>query len=238
MKLSYNAISHCGLVRHNNEDAILVGNVILRDDADAFCFEVPENGMIFPALVCDGVGGNARGEEASMMACEGFKSLFETLAPDLDDDQLILCLKKGFAEINEKIMVCSGGCGMASTLTGVLVYGGKVFVLNAGDSRTYRLRYDNLKLLTNEHTVMRDNRRVITNCLGMPGAKVDVCISAIVDDDVFIVCSDGLFDMIDDSAIASNASSADNLLNMALAAGGRDNTSIISIHFGEEEEGI
>ncbi len=135
-------------------------------------------------------------------------------------------------------MVCSGGCGMASTLTGVLVYGGKVFVLNAGDSRTYRLRYDNFKLLTNEHTVMRDNRRVITNCLGMPGAKVDVGISAIVDDDVFIVCSDGLFDMIDDSAIASNASSADNLLNMALAAGGRDNTSIISIHFGEEEEGI
>lgn len=56
---------------------------------------------------------------------------------------------------------------MASTLTGMLIYGGKAFILNAGDSRTYRLRYGNIKLLTNEHTMTRDGRRVITNCLGM-----------------------------------------------------------------------
>lgn len=237
MRLSYKAISHCGLVRHNNEDAILVGNVILRDDSDAFCFELPENGMVFPIMVCDGVGGNARGEEASMRACESLKSFFETLTSDLDDDQLIRCLKKAFAETNEKILSYSGGCGMASTLTGMLIYGGKAFILNAGDSRTYRLRYGNIKLLTNEHTMTRDGRRVITNCLGMAGATVDVGISAIVKGDVFIVCSDGLFDMIDDSDIASNATSADKLLDMALAAGGRDNTSIVSIHFGDSEEG-
>lgn len=61
-------------------------------------------------------------------------------------------------------------------------------------------------------------------------------ISAIVKGDVFIVCSDGLFDMIDDQDIASNATSADKLLDMALTAGGRDNTSIVSIHFGDSEE--
>ncbi len=233
MRLSYNAISHRGLVRPNNEDAILVGNVILRDDSDAFGFQMPEKGMVFPVLVCDGVGGNARGEEASMMACEGFKSFFETLAPDLDDNELIGCLKKAFTEINKKIILSGDGCGMATTLTGVVIYGGKAFVLNAGDSRTYRLRYDNLKLLTNEHTMLRDGRRVITNCLGMPEATVDVGISAIVKDDVFLVCSDGLFDMIDDSQIAANASSAKTLLDMALSAGGGDNTSIVSIQFAD-----
>ncbi len=231
MKLTYNAISHCGIVRHNNEDAILVGSIILRDDADTFCFEMPENGIVFPALVCDGVGGNAHGEVASMMACECFKTFFDSLEPGLDDNQLIRCLKQVFSETNGKILQAGDTRGMASTLTGVLVYGGKAFVVNAGDSRTYRFRYDNLKQLTNENTVVRGNRRIITNCLGMPDATLDVGISAIIDDDIFIICSDGLFDMIDDSAIASNAASADALLHQALSAGGHDNTSLIVIHF-------
>lgn len=231
MKLIYNAISHCGLVRQNNEDAILVGNMVLRDDADSFGFEIPDNGIIFPAIVCDGVGGNACGEVASMMACEDFKSFFENLEPGLDDDSLFQRIKNEFHRLNNKILKEGNDSGMASTLTGLVIYDNKAFILNAGDSRTYRLRYDNLKLLTNEHTEVRDGRRVITNCLGLPNAFIDISISAIVPDDTFIVCSDGLFDMIDEEEISANSSSAENLLKLALTAGGCDNTSIILIKF-------
>ncbi len=232
MKLTYNATSHCGLVRQNNEDAVLTGNMVLRDNADSFGFEIPDNGFVFPALVCDGVGGNARGEVASMMACEDFKNFFENLESGLDDDSLIRRIKQTFSELNAKILQEAGGCGMASTLTGMVIYGTKAFIiLNAGDSRTYRLRYDNLKLLTREHTENRDSRRVITNCLGLPNATVDISFSAIVPGDTFVVCSDGLFDMIDESTIAAYSSSCDSLLHLALSAGGHDNTSIISLHF-------
>lgn len=233
MRLDYSAVSHRGLVRENNEDAVLVGNMILRDNADAFGFEIPETGIIFPALVCDGVGGNLRGEEASMMACRNFKNFFENLEHGLDDDSLIRQIKQAFSALNAEILHEARGCGMATTLTGLLIYDTKAFILNAGDSRTYRLRYDNLKLLTREHTEVRDGRRVITNCLGLPNVTVDISISAIVPNDTFVVCSDGLFDMIDEEAIAANAHSPETLLNLALSAGGGDNTSIICLHFEE-----
>ncbi len=234
MRLGYSAVSHRGLVRENNEDAVLVGNMILRDNADAFGFEIPDGGIIFPAIVCDGVGGNARGEEASMMACGHFKTFFENLTSGLDDDSLIRQIKQEFSRVNATILQEAGGSGMATTLTGMLIYGAKAFILNTGDSRTYRLRYDNLKLLTNEHTEVRGSRRVITNCLGIPNATVDISISAIVPNDTFIVCSDGLFDMIDEEAIAANAPSLETLLNLALSAGGHDNTSIILLNFNED----
>lgn len=231
MKLTYTAISHCGLIRSGNEDAILVGNQILRDDADSFCFDIPESGIVFPAIVCDGVGGNARGEEASMTACEQFRINFESLDYTISENDLILRLKQDAARCNEIIIDKASGCGMATTLTGLVVLGERALVLNAGDSHTYRLRYDNFKQLTRDHTADRDGRRVITNCLGLDNVTLDVTGTAIVPDDIFIVCSDGLFDMVPDELIAANASSAERLLELALEAGGRDNISIITLKF-------
>lgn len=232
MKLSYSAVSNRGLVRPGNEDTILVGNQILRDDADSFGFDIPEDGIIFPAIVCDGVGGHAAGEVASMTACESLRDFFENLQPGIDESTLIMLLKNEFARVNELILAESAGNGMASTLTGLLIYGQKAFVLNAGDSRVYRLRYDNLKQMTREHTMERDGRRVITNCFGLPNATLDITPTAIVDGDVFVVCSDGLFDMVADDDIAANAADTDTLLRMALENGGHDNTSIITLRFG------
>lgn len=231
MKLTYHAISHRGLVRANNEDTILVGNQILRDNSDSFNFDIPEGGIVFPAIVCDGVGGNARGEEASMAACESFRSFFEELSPDTDQNELIMKLKGEMQRVNESILTEAAGCGMASTLTGLLVCGENAYVLNAGDSRVYRLRYDNLKLMTREHTMESGGRRVITNCLGMPSVTLDITPTAIVPGDIFVVCSDGLFDMVSDPEIADNANSAETLLSLALANGGYDNTSIITLRF-------
>lgn len=231
MRLEYTAISHRGLVRETNEDALLVGNQILRDDSDSFGFDIPADGIVFPAIVCDGVGGNHRGEEASMTACDEMRKVSESLDRNMSENDLILRLKQDVVHCNNIILDKAKGCGMATTLTGLIVLGERALVLNAGDSRTYRLRYDNLKQLTHDHAADRDGRRVITNCLGLDDVTLDVTATAIVPDDIFIVCSDGLFDMISDELIAANASSAERLLQLALDAGGHDNISIITLKF-------
>lgn len=233
MNLTYNAISHRGLVRDGNEDCILVGNQVLRDNTDNFSFGIPDAGIIFPALVCDGVGGHARGEEASLAACDDFRSFFETLSPDLDDNYLIMLIKQAATRCNSKIIELAAGCGMATTMTGLLIYGNHAFILNAGDSRTYRMRYENFKQMTAEHTIVRDGKRYITNCFGLDDMKLDVTPTAIVPGDIFVICSDGLFDMVPDNIIAENCVSAERLLALALEAGGRDNTSLITLQFTE-----
>lgn len=231
MKLKYNAICNRGLVRPGNEDTILVGNQILRDDADSFSFDIPKTGIVFPAIVCDGVGGNARGDEASMAACENFRAFFEKLLPGIEENRLILMLKSEMKHVNGLILSNAGGCGMASTLTGLLVCGPRAYLINAGDSRVYRLRYDNFKLMTRAHATVNNGHRMITNCLGMPDATLDITPTAIVPGDTFIICSDGLFDMVSDFDMAANAANAETLLSKALDAGGHDNISIITLQF-------
>ena len=231
MRLTYTAISNRGLVRPGNEDTILVGNQILRDDADSFSFDIPDDGIVFPAIVCDGVGGRARGEVASIKACESFRAFFESLPAGIDENRIIMMLKDEMARVNEAVLAEACGCGMASTLTGIFLYGPRAYVLNAGDSRVYRLRYDNLKLMTREHTTEREGRRLITNCIGLPDAALDITPTAIVPGDIFVVCSDGLFDMVPDEAIAASAASAETLLSRALDGGGLDNISIITLQF-------
>lgn len=231
MKLSYQAICHRGLVRGNNEDAVLIGDRILRDESDSFSFEIPESGIVFPAIVCDGVGGRAGGEVASMMACTEFQCFCNTIASDMNESELIMKVKQVFNACNAMILERAAGSGMACTATGIIMLGDRAMVLNAGDSRTYRLRYDNFKQLTRDHTVEREGRSLISNCLGIDDAIIDITLTAVIPGDIFIIASDGLFNMLDDNIIAANASSSDSLLNLALNEGGFDNTSVISLQF-------
>lgn len=231
MIMKYFATSNRGCVRPDNEDCILIGNEIVRDSSDSFSFPIPETGIVFPAFVCDGVGGNAAGEVASMTVCEYFKTFFETLKPGLDDNELFLTLKQQAKLCNEQLLALAAGSGMATTLTGVLVYGNKGYVLNAGDSKTYRLRYGNLKQINRQHTVANEGRRVISNCFGMPDVTIDITPTAIVEGDVFVICSDGLFDMVPDEMIAANARNAEVLSQLAMEHGGLDNISIIVLEF-------
>lgn len=231
MKLSYQAICHRGLVRGNNEDAVLIGDRILRDDYDSFSFEIPESGIVFPAIVCDGIGGRPDGEVASMMVCNEFQCFCNTIASDINETELIMKVKQVFNACNAKILECAAGSGMACTATGIIVLGDRALVINAGDSRTYRLRYDNFKQLTRDHTVVSEGRTLISNCLGIDDAIIDITLTAVVPGDIFIIASDGLFGMLDDNTIAANASFANSLLDLALNEGGFDNTSVISLQF-------
>lgn len=239
MKLEYEAISNVGLHRTGNEDMALVMGQTLRDDRDCFSFELNEK-VHLAAIVADGLGGHEAGEVASKMACESFRDFVETLPEALGENELILRVKDWVRTANASILAAAEGNGMGCTFTGLLLYEGKALVLNIGDSRTYRYRYETLKPLTTDHSErlrtgdMSIPSSTIYNCLGLEGAFIDVSLTRIVVGDEFVVCSDGLSDLVSDEALCgllAHGASAQQLVDAALSAGGWDNVTVILLKF-------
>lgn len=237
MRLRFEIVSHAGLVRIQNEDMAYAGGQTVRDDSDAFEFDIPEDGMEFGAVVCDGLGGREGGEKASELACSLFDTFVEALPAGLEPNDVIMRLKRWTQTANDAIMAESHGNGMATTLTGLLLYFDQAYILNCGDSRTYRLRYDNFRQLTRDHS--ERNRlndlsapaNLMYNCLGIPEAFIDITPAKIVVGDQYIICSDGLSDVVSDADIQRNISSAQALVDASLAAGAPDNVTVITLKF-------
>lgn len=237
MRLRFEIVSHAGLVRTQNEDMAYAGGQTVRDDSDAFEFDIPDEGMKFGAVVCDGLGGREGGEKASALTCNMFDTFVDDLPVGLEPNDLILRLKRWAQTANDTIMAESHGNGMATTLTGLLLYFGQAYILNCGDSRTYRLRYGNFRQLTRDHS--ERNRlndpsapaNLMYNCLGIPEAFIDITPTKVVEGDQYIICSDGLSDVVSDADIQRNISSAQALVDAALAAGAPDNVTVITLKF-------
>ena len=237
MRLRFEIVSHAGLVRTQNEDMAYAGGQTVRDNSDAFEFDIPEDGMEFGAVVCDGLGGREGGEKASELACSLFDTFVEALPAGLEPNDVIMRLKRWTQTANDAIMAESHGNGMATTLTGLLLYFDQAYILNCGDSRTYRLRYDNFRQLTLDHS--ERNRlndpsapaNLMYNCLGIPEAFIDITPAKIVEGDQYIICSDGLSDVVSDADIQRNISSAQALVDASLAAGAPDNVTVITLKF-------
>ena len=239
MRLSIQAVCHKGLVRDGNEDAVSVGGLFLRDDSVALDVDTPEDGFFY-LLVSDGMGGHEAGEEASEFALAEIKEqlALHQIRPDLFEDDIreaahyITYKLNGFAA--ERGQTYPMGC----TLTGVVWHYGRVWLVNAGDSRTYRLRGGLLRQLTVDETERgltgdptADKR--LLNCLGggTDGRlTVEDIGGKILPGDALLICSDGLCDMVPDEEIEqtlSEGGTATDLLRMACEAGGADNISII-----------
>lgn len=237
MRLRFEIVSHAGLVRTLNEDMAYAGGQTVRDDSDAFEFDIPQEGMKFGAVVCDGLGGREGGEKASALTCNMFDTFVDDLPVGLEPNDLILRLKRWTQTANDAIMAESHRNGMATTLTGLLLYFDQAYILNCGDSRTYRLRYDNFRQLTRDHS--ERNRlndpsapaNLMYNCLGIPEAFIDITPTKVVEGDQYIICSDGLSDVVSDADIQRNISSAQALVDAALAAGASDNVTVITLKF-------
>ena len=237
MRLRFEIVSHAGLVRTLNEDMAYAGGQTVRDDSDAFEFDIPDEGMKFGAVVCDGLGGREGGEKASALTCNMFDTFVDDLPVGLEPNDLILRLKRWAQTANDTIMAESQGNGMATTLTGLLLYFGQAYILNCGDSRTYRLRYGNFRQLTRDHS--ERNRlndpsapaNLMYNCLGIPEAFIDITPTKIVEGDQYIICSDGLSDYVSEAEMQTNIQSAQALVDAALAAGAPDNVTVITLKF-------
>jgi protein phosphatase len=217
-------------------------------------------------LVADGMGGHRAGEVASALTVATIETFVLHLLKRFSnlqaaDEQGVLtdlqtALQQADARIFETAARHPEFTGMGTTLTLALVSGWKLFVIHAGDSRCYLFRAGKLRQLTVDHTLAGEMarrgmikpedvchhqyRHVVTNALGGTeiGVHVDVLSANLEPDDVLLLCSDGLTDMLSDDGIASLLSAEEDpqaacerLVAAANEHGGRDNVTVIVARF-------
>jgi PPM family protein phosphatase len=225
-----------GLIRNNNEDTF----VINKDNN--FC------------LVADGMGGAAAGEMASLIFAQTADEIFSNGAPGTEQEA-IDCVQATFREANERILAhvtqYPEHQGMGCTAEALAFTTSGFVIGHMGDSRTYRFRQGILKQLTKDHSLVQDQidqgliteeqarthsmRNVILRAVGVrPSPALDTLRGPIFQGDLFLLCSDGLTDMVDDSEISRvlNMNSdviqkSDLLIDFAKKAGGKDNITVV-----------
>jgi protein phosphatase len=231
-------LSDCGRVRANNEDTI--------------AFE-PALGL---AVLADGMGGYQAGEVASAIAVQEVRArLGSALADDAAAGSLEQAVRAAVDGANEAIYATAQrdpGChGMGTTLVLALFADGAVMIAHIGDSRAYRLRDGCLQALTRDHSLVQEQvdagllrpeqarqlryRNVLTHALGVEThPRFELVRHPLQPGDRYLLCSDGLHDMLSDAQIAAELrraagpeAAARTLLDAANQAGGLDNISII-----------
>lgn len=240
-RLDVACLSDCGRVRTLNEDAVAV---------DA------EYGI---AVVADGIGGHRAGEVASRMAIdivvERLRSKVSQLRAGARQPTPLQFAEQIIGEANRAIHAAAreqSACnGMGTTLALALFHGQRVALLHVGDSRIYRLRDGQLQLLTRDDSLLRDqielgmisaeeageshNRHLVTRALGTDErVAVHLNEEEVRSGDVFLLCSDGLSDLVEESdielivdALQTNlAVAAGHLVQLANDNGGYDNISV------------
>ena len=217
---------------------------------DAFGYSV-EDGVY---VVCDGMGGAAAGEIASSIAVDEVLRLLcernpETALPVVVEDAIVAANEAIFsrAQRNHKLS------GMGTTLVALVVEEQRVWVLNVGDSRCYRLRGGRIEQLTLDHSLVEEQvrlgrmsraealrsplRNMITRALGTQNQVTPDCFQFEAEPgDIFLLCSDGLTRELSDpqvqSHLAANLPLADRctrLVEAAKKAGGHDNITAILV---------
>ena len=227
--LDISAASWTGRVRSQNEDMVLVDNRFIREDT--YKTQIVLN----------------RGDIASNDTLRNLHYFFYDIPSCLNVNDFNEAMAGWLESINNYI-ASKGRAdeqykGMGTTLVGLAYYNNDFYSLNCGDSRLYRFRNHQLVQLTTDHSLSNlvgDEKRtnVITNCIG-GGSKssfIDMVTMTndIMSDDVYLLCTDGLTDMLSDKAISElleGKADADTLCSAAIEAGGIDNVSccVISI---------
>ena len=237
-----------GSVRPNNEDIILFGGELFRDQTQILDFEIEEKSR-FAVAIADGMGGHSGGDIASEYAAQFFCDFVSELPDDLSAEEITEKIKD-WTQIAHRNLLLQGTQnpeynGMGTTFCGMLFYEKLVLAINIGDSRLYRFRNDILRQISTDHSMRQLTRNEtlpsnqIGNSLGAgDSAFVDVkdLTGLIYDDDIFLICSDGLSDMITDEEIEQillTEPSAEKLVEAAKNAGGKDNVSVVLLKIKE-----
>ena len=238
-----------GIVRSHNEDSIA---------ADA---------SIGLAVLADGMGGYNAGEVASGMATTVITTEIQHLAgsvePHLPEGEsgapfAQRMLREQIAKANMSIFQAAQSqpqyAGMGTTLVVTLFYDNRITVAHIGDSRVYRLREGRFEQLTKDHSLLQEqidsgmitpeqaryshNKNLVTRALGIdPAVEPDVNDHDALPGDIYLLCSDGLNDMVPDEDIGMTLQTlqgnlklaAQQLVRMANDNGGRDNVSVVLV---------
>jgi serine/threonine protein phosphatase PrpC len=244
-RLRATAFTHQGAVRAGNEDTIAVGDWIKRLPMAAPVVLEHEIAAPVICLVADGMGGHAAGDVASRTVAE---RLSRRAAEATDAAALIRLLHKANAELFALMDESPVWSGMGTTVAGVVVAPSGLIVFNVGDSRVYRIEPHGLVQLSTDDTPgpkLPDGRTavhttsMITQVLGghgpiRPGEEIvpHVLREPLVDGARYLICSDGLTDLLAPPEIAAllgddDEASAQALFEAAMARGGDDNISLL-----------
>ena len=249
-KITISASSLTGLVREHNEDALLVCRQVVRDsELNTSAFLSPEDRYV--VAVCDGLGGQNAGEVASMDAAMQLAHRVATLRPGQPFARVQQLLHEWIKEEHAYLMALGeedpSMSGMGTTLVGLLFYEDHVCWMNCGDSRLYRFREGILRQLSSDHSLYSFTHReedlhVITNCLGGGADEAFLDVTDITGEvhegDLFLLCSDGLTDMLTDEEIEqvlATTPEAKALTQAAVEHGGRDNVSVCLLRIDSEK---
>jgi protein phosphatase len=249
-KLRCVGLTDTGKVREHNEDTIAV-------DADI--------GLL---VLADGMGGYNAGEVASGIAVKTIVNLVKEQVEredlnvqdrDAGLSRPTIILRDAIVRANKIIYQTARTqpqCeGMGTTVVAALFFDNKITIAHVGDSRLYRQRSDKLEQVTMDHSLLQElvdrgfysaeeaqraaNKNYVTRALGVePNVDVEIQEVPVNKGEVFILCSDGLSDMVEDEDIhltintfsANLDTVAKQLIQLANDNGGRDNVSVVMAH--------
>ena len=225
---------------------ILVGYQFIRNDEYCTQLELGDKDR-FMMAVADGMGGHLSGEVASSDVLHNLQFFFSDLPIGLDASSFNEMIVEWLESIN-MILDSKGKAdeqykGMGTTLVALAYYNGVFYSMNCGDSRLYRLRNEELVQLTTDHSLntisgQKKHSNVITNCIGAGCTHAYLDLMEFTDDvredDIYLLCSDGLNDMVSDSTIEkllNEKANANTLCEEAINEGGFDNVSACILSF-------
>jgi protein phosphatase len=250
-----------GLVRDHNEDAFVIGDLDegRRWDGDGMCSTTGPRGALL--AVCDGMGGSEGGEVAAALAATTLWSELRLSQATADPEVFARLMRRAVRAANRRVFdegETQGLRGMGTTLSAAGVAGGKLVVAQIGDSRAYILREGTLTQVTRDQSLLSalvaagrytldeaaaHGSSAILQALGV-GPDVDPSLS-IIDlrrDDRILLCSDGLYGQLGESAVAvllnderGVAAAAEALVAAARGAGGADNITAVVAQVGGDD---
>src|SRR5881628_1288814 len=249
------SLSHPGMVRTHNEDSVFVdgeaGLAVLADGMGGYSAGEIASGIAVNVISTGMLQELNSGRELSKVdIASGL-----THAALLLQQQIALA-NKGIYEAAQQRPECAG---MGTTLVATVFFKNRVSIGHIGDSRCYRLRADKFEQLTHDHSLLQEqidsgmltpeqakyslNKNLVTRALGIEAVvPADIAEYRVEADDIYLLCSDGLTDMVEPDAVhaivaskrSDLAEAAAELIDVANQNGGRDNISVVLVRVPEQ----
>lgn len=247
-ELSCYGLSDIGPSRHNNEDA---------------CMLSQQNGLF---ILADGMGGHNAGEVAAKETVHFVTQSLETFLLENGEYEDIFSVgdftKLTLENVNSWVHHLGQKNreyqGMGTTICTLLFFEKSIIYSHVGDSRIYRIRQGSIDQLTNDHSLKnqlvasnalkvgsseeskpkKPYNHILTKAIGTaPEVEVEVQVEPVMDNDIYLLCSDGLSDVLSSKEIMDivydyehcKKSAVEKLINAAIKKGGKDNITVILV---------
>jgi len=253
-KIQIVGLTDTGRVRQNNEDSIGFDSAL---------------GLM---VLADGMGGHLGGEVASSLSVDTVINSSQQHLPSIKTGQIdtdtgfsleSICIQEAIEQANDLVYRKSNAQaelrGMGTTLVVLALYDNRFSLAHIGDSRCYRYRNKNFEQITKDHSLLQElvdrgfytpeeakkslNKNLVTKALGIdPTTTPDIQEDLVMKNDIYLLCSDGLTDLVEDEYIRLTIKrfsdnleeAAKQLITKANQNGGKDNVSVILCQVNED----